>query len=79
MFTEQDFLIGEDFNAKHCIWNNLSRNAIGSAIKNYSEFIKYPRLSDYTQSNLYIQTTWLHINQHIFDIFLSSVFHLYNY
>ena len=35
------FLIDGDFNAKHCIWNNLNSNANGLAIKNYSKFQDY--------------------------------------
>ena len=36
------FIIGGDFNAKHSIWNNITRNANGSKIKNHADLKKLP-------------------------------------
>ena len=63
------FLIGENFNVKHRIWNNINRNANGSTIKNHSELIT--KLSTIQPIHIDNRTRYIPINV---DIFFSVPF-----
>ena len=62
------YLIGGDFNAKHQLWNNITRNSNGTTIKNHAEAESYLIIHSPTYTHKQPNS-----NPSNIDIFLSNI------
>ena len=71
-------VIGGDFNAKHCIWNNTKRNSNGFTIKNHFELHNYQII--HSPTYMYVQTDQVCVQTapSNIDMSLTNVSNLHN-